>query len=776
MKILTRIFLITITLMGCTESNLKKSESNFQKNQSYYTQHVQPIFDQKCAACHSCFNSPCQLNLSSYEGATRGANQISIYEFPKIKDRNPTRLYIDAYNTKQWRKKGFYSVLDRSDGKSLMETMINDLPGIESQLQKKYHSENSRVCIPDASKESLQTYKAANPAGRMPFGLPKLSPQEKKVISNWIDLGAPGPQTHELEESLIAQSGLSDEIKKWEDLFNSKGMKARLSSRYIYEHLFLASIYFESQPEVFFRITRSKTPSGPFIEVSTSFPFGDPEGEFTYRLRPITNTVMHKYHIPFPLNDHKLQKWNQSFYQAKWKSIPKKMPPYGRAGANPFKTFKDIPAKARYQFMLDEAGYHVMTFIKGPVCNGQTALNVINDHFWVLFIDPDKDVLSNHQSTYNQVANTTMLPSQVEPTLKPFIGFRKKYWKSVQEKFNYMRKESLSEQWLWQGLEKNNKKNERNTSALLTVYRHFNSAKVLRGLQGRMPKTIWVLDYHIFESIYYNLTASYNVFGPLMHQLHSRLYMEISRIASEDLFLSFLPKETRIPLRNKWSEQVPRNKESIYKRIFDFVTEETEEKMKFAYSYQGEKLKSTIKLDTKDPKQDFVDKVVSKYYSPRQINPRGYPSVPAELQVIESFSSHKISKFPDAMLLRVTRESGNDDVYTIIRNKDHYNVSMMFFEQDRRRESGDTIDIVAGAATSYPNLYLVVPYDRLPDFSRNLIQTHSAKKVFSILEKYSISRSHIDFWKHHKWFSEHTLNPLTNERGLLDLNRYMGLY
>ena len=30
-----------------------------------------------------------------------------------------------------------------------------------------------------------------------------------------------------------------------------------------------------------------------------------------------------------------------------------------------------------------------MGFIKGPVCRGQVALNVIDDHFWVVFLDPE---------------------------------------------------------------------------------------------------------------------------------------------------------------------------------------------------------------------------------------------------------------------------------------------------------------------------------------------------------------------------------------------------
>jgi hypothetical protein len=53
--------------------------------------------------------------------------------------------------------------------------------------------------------------------------------------------------------------------------------------------------------------------------------------------------------------------------------------------ANPFIAFRALPTTARYQFMLDEAQFTIMGFIKGPVCRGQVALNVIEDQFWVFF-------------------------------------------------------------------------------------------------------------------------------------------------------------------------------------------------------------------------------------------------------------------------------------------------------------------------------------------------------------------------------------------------------
>ena len=59
--------------------------------------------------------------------------------------------------------------------------------------------------------------------------------------------------------------------------------------------------------------------------------------------------------------------------------------------ANPFKTFAALPARSRYQFMLDDAHFFVEGFIKGPVCRGQVALNVINDHFFIAFFDPARD-------------------------------------------------------------------------------------------------------------------------------------------------------------------------------------------------------------------------------------------------------------------------------------------------------------------------------------------------------------------------------------------------
>ncbi|MCE6982770.1 peptidylprolyl isomerase, partial [Pseudomonas frederiksbergensis] len=45
-----------------------------------YTRDIQPIFTEKCVACHACNDAACQLNLGSAEGASRGASKVPVYQ------------------------------------------------------------------------------------------------------------------------------------------------------------------------------------------------------------------------------------------------------------------------------------------------------------------------------------------------------------------------------------------------------------------------------------------------------------------------------------------------------------------------------------------------------------------------------------------------------------------------------------------------------------------------------------------------------------------------
>ena len=73
---------------------------------------VKPILDRRCVVCHACYNAPCQLKLSSFEGAERGGSKQAVYSSSRLIPQSPSRLFFDAPDTEGWRKRGFHSVLE----------------------------------------------------------------------------------------------------------------------------------------------------------------------------------------------------------------------------------------------------------------------------------------------------------------------------------------------------------------------------------------------------------------------------------------------------------------------------------------------------------------------------------------------------------------------------------------------------------------------------------------------------------------------------------------
>jgi hypothetical protein len=86
-----------------------------------FNEQVKPILDQRCVVCHGCYDAPCQLKLSSYEGLERGANPQKVYDGARILPADPTRLFVDAKTTRDWRGKGFtpFSTTRRENPRSI---------------------------------------------------------------------------------------------------------------------------------------------------------------------------------------------------------------------------------------------------------------------------------------------------------------------------------------------------------------------------------------------------------------------------------------------------------------------------------------------------------------------------------------------------------------------------------------------------------------------------------------------------------------------------------
>src|SRR5690554_2264813 len=390
-RTLASVFLTVLFLAGCAESIAPPAEKlalpTATKQSVSFNEDVRPILEAKCLACHGCFDAPCQLKLESSDGLIRGAYPLAVYDGARTKTQKTTRLGIDAQTEQQWRDMGFYSVLARGDQtRSLFENMI--------RLGKQYQfAPNSKLpgnielglarvnqCV---SNEDFSDYASDHPYEGMPLAVTGLTDDEYATLTGWLDQG--GAVSPEVAEVTRADQAYID---RWENWLNARNARQQLLSRWIYEHLYLAHLYFEDDGSDtrFFQIVRSHTPPGEAVEIiATRRPNDDPEGPLYYRLQPLTVSIVHKRHIIFDFGQDQFERTRELFGASNWQ--PEELPDYSPENReNPFATFAAIPARARYQFMLDNAEYFVRSFIRGPVCRGQIATDVIRDQFWIFFM------------------------------------------------------------------------------------------------------------------------------------------------------------------------------------------------------------------------------------------------------------------------------------------------------------------------------------------------------------------------------------------------------
>jgi Fatty acid cis/trans isomerase (CTI) len=722
-----------------------------------YPTSIQPIFDRRCVPCHACFDSPCQLTLQSFEGLDRGANKEIVYFPERPLAARPTRMFQDAPTTAAWQFEfDFFPVVDRERprdlGRSIFWRFLTQRerdPGGSS-----FDVDEATTCaasVPELDKELHD-----NPTRGMPFGFPPLLASERDAIAAWLQGGAGGPAAGVGESAQIGP-----ELGAWEDFLNGNDPRTPLVTAYLFEHLFFAHLHFDAAPGEWFRIVRSRTPKGsPIEEIPTRRPYDDPgTTPFFYRLRRIRETLVEKTHAPYLLGAAKLARLRQLFYDPAW-SAPPRSAYDRRSAANPFVAFAAIPARARYQFLLDDARYHVQTFIHGPVCRGQAALDVIEEQFLIFFLAPERDPAITDPDYLPRAASDLEIPAERTGSIEaisPEFDAREILYLNKQAP----RARSFADVWHGDGT---------NRDAVLTVFRHFDNAFVLRGAVGGMPKTAWVLDYPIFERMYYDLVAGFDVYGNLTHQIGTRMYMNYLRIEAEGQFLRLLPAAERTRVRDEWYRgRVAHALSSVHDKAC--AGPET----------------TIVYADPNRTKEELLARLLTKELPAAVVGPRepiqwldaplSSEPLRAEFEAKMRELVHKpapyVAVFPDTVLLRVKTGSGSDLVYTVARNRSHTSVEFIFSEGVELEPAEDSLQIVNGIASSRPNFFLTVDEASLSEFVaawKGLKQGDGSWSAFAA--KYGARRSDPSFWSTFDFFSGafSALDPIG--AAVIDLTRY----
>lgn len=718
------------------------------------------VLEKRCVVCHGCYDAPCQLKLETYAGVERGGTKAQVYDGSRLTAADPTRLFIDAQLLAGWREKGFHGVLPErgapDPAQSVLMRMLelkraHPMPvGANIDAAFTLTLDREQTC-PDAA--SFDAFAKDHPQWGMPYALPNLDAASHDALVAWVRAGAPPGKVVTVAPAIEAQ------IARWEEFFNDPAPKRQLAARYIYEHLFLGSLYFKSAGEhTFFRLVRSRTPSGYAVdEIPTRRPFEDPgKGQFYYRFVQRVGSRLSKTHMPYALDDRRLARYRELFVDPPYSvdSLPSYEPD---VASNPFRAFAAVPVASRYRFLLDDAEFIMLGFIKGPVCRGQVALNVIQERFWITFIAPDAPFAAKEASLLSEVKHDLELPAEAGSTTLGlrWFGFSDQHARYVKQKSELLAVEAragrgLSLDSIWSG-------EGRNESAALTVFRHFDSATVVKGFVGRAPKTAWVVDYPLLERIHYLLVAGFDVFGNVGHQLMTRLYMDFLRMEGESNLLALLPQARRRPLVDFWYRGTPEDvKHRVYSELADFSGE------------------PNMRYQTEQPEQELyraLESRLAKVRSRRYELPNTV--VARTLAKLDGLSGTQTSQMPELSFVAVELPGAATQYFTVMRESAHTNVAQLFDEEDRRVPAEDELCIVPGLLGSYPNALFSVPLDQLDQFVAQ-VGDLDAERYRALRAQFGVSRAGASFWQ----FSDAMLDAYRKsqplEAGLLDYNRLEG--
>lgn len=747
--------------------------------QSYnFNLDIKPILNKKCLACHACYDAPCQLKMETANGLKRGASKVKVYNGWRLNAIAPTRLGVDSQTISGWRNLGFFPVLNGYRGEhnsftpSIMQHMIDlghnsPLPvnkAIPKQIELGLTRKNS--C---PAPDEFQKYKTNNPNGGMPLAITGLNDTEYNILSTWLKEGA---KTTPMPLQLTDED--QNLIKRWELWFNRDDNRSKLVARYIYEHLFLAHLYFDTsnptKTPTFFRLIRSSTAPGQLpVPVLSVRPNGALTAPFYYRLQPIAETIVHKTHIIYAFGKQRINEYEQLFFSNNWKADI--LPSYTEAEkANPFKTFKAIPAKIRYQFLLNNASFFIRNFIRGPVCRGQIATDVIRDQFWIMFENPDTDRYVNNEKYQNKVNSLLDVPglnSKLSDFGSEWLNYKKKrnlYLDQRQQEYKNAFPLGAELSHIWAGL-------THKEAAFQTVFRHHDSASVMQGLHGNIPITSWLLDFPLLERIFYELVVGFNVFGNVSHQAQTRLYFDWVRNEAETNLLRLLPAKARNTIYQHWYQNSGKIATVLNYHPLDVTTP------------------SAIKLPTSKPYAELMHKLVAQqqqntFQAATKGNSTGDCSnisctqiehIHTLLQPLEAHSAKTITGInwlPEISFLRINMPNGNYLAYSLLRNRIHTNVAYMLGESFRYQEELDTITIMPTLIGSYPNLIFQVDYSELNLFVRGISKVTTDQAFNKVIEQWGIRRMNPEFWDIFHSFKNYMEQHQPLEAGAYDLNRY----
>ncbi len=749
-----------------------------ESKDTFYGQ-IKPILDKRCVACHSCREAECRLKLTSPEGLIRGGHTQQVHG-TALRDVQRTKLFHDAIGEKAWRKKGFYSVMDTPVRRNARGRVIRS-NGVDSlgrksiftaALANRYQDQEEMNVVNLIGTENQQCgtgRKSYNNVPGMPYKMHPLGPLEFATLFNWASAGNKAELPSGETLLMLTTPKNPEVIRKWENFFNHNTEKARWSSRFLYEHLFLATFYFEESPGEFYELVRSSTPAPqPIIVSPTLHAFVKPKAEkFYYRLRKIHSTIVDKNHFVYEANNETLKELKDMFWNVDWQGGEKVK--FNFHNSNPLVAFKHMPAKSRYSWMLKNSHLLLDISARSQNCRSEGASAPYWDNMMHVFVKPESDVTVVYgKKFYDEAGRYLPIPNVTGGRISPFRNFNKEqrnYGKIKKRYYKKLRPQGLSSDDIWTGDEGDDK------NAIVTVLRHQWTASAHQGQLGKSPRSVLLLDFANFERYFYLCNVATEVSEAMLGQSRVVTYLFDVKKEAENLFLSLIPRPFRKGIRASLVEGLDPN--------YEFVND-------FTYPYNRD---NGYELDRMMHYKDFIKEIIGKTFKQEVIGERSFTfktgvmsedNLKSKLEGLSDMRGGMATHMPNVSYLRVLEEDGSLSWFTITANRYYKTRNQLSFtdsdyEKTQRKPTHDTLEVYEGIFVNYPEKIFMVDAAEADKFLGHMkkIKTRGDFLVFNM--KYGLDQNADNFWQVIDEMNSEYIGKNPVHGGIIDLHKYGSL-
>ena len=123
------------------------------------------------------------------------------------------------------------------------------------------------------------------------------------------------------------------------------------------------------------------------------------------------------------------------------------------------------------------------------------------------------------------------------------------------------------------------------------------------------------------------------------------------------------------------------------------------------------------------------------------------------------------------IMVRSDEKPEDFEVFTVLRNSAHFNVSSLFEEDKNRDHANDSLTLVQGFLGSYPDVFWQVNASDIPQVVKQLGEVKDESDYQHLLDKVGVRRTNPEFWSFSDELIRWSEARYPVDGGLLDYNR-----